>query len=253
MEWQPILVCQTKDRQWLPRFVGGMQRGNYSLEDRRQGEMTEGMQWPSDGEAPVPYWLKQPVHLLMVSRFWALLEGQTKASHSTTTVKTRAYSRPHSSAEHRPRTHSQENRTSGNAFVNMFPFSNPTPGGVIMKRTNKIQHGGEEETLLAHPRMLQNMVSNTLMWPCFQGYHSHPFETTERVRVFLARSGKLKNRVSNTPKASVGVATGHTAPVMTIWFRCSYTILEGLLHHDAEKYIQQRWLITKLKITLDQK
>jgi hypothetical protein len=54
-----------------------------------------------------------------------------------------------SGAENGPRTRSQENRTSENAFVNMFPFSNPTLPAGGAKRTNKNQHGGQEETFSA--------------------------------------------------------------------------------------------------------
>jgi hypothetical protein len=38
----------------------------------------------------------------------------------------------------------------------------------------------------------------------FPGYHSRPFETTERVRAFSAGSGTLKTSVSNTLRSSGG-------------------------------------------------
>jgi hypothetical protein len=86
--------------------------------------------------------------------------------------------------EHRPRTRSQENRMSENAFVNMFPFSNPTlPRQVVWRERTRINMADKRK--LSQP--FRNMVSNTPVRPCFQGYHSRPFETTECVRAFPAR------------------------------------------------------------------
>jgi hypothetical protein len=80
-----------------------------------------------------------------------------------------------------PRTLSQENRTSENAFVNVccsrsrsqFPHYLASAGGV--KRTNKNQHGGQEGTSSARSGT-GSPIDNTPVRPCFQGYHSriHP-------------------------------------------------------------------------------
>jgi hypothetical protein len=50
----------------------------------------------------------------------------------------RSYSRPRSGAENRPRTRSQENRTSENAFVNVFSLSNHTTSAGGVKRTTNM-------------------------------------------------------------------------------------------------------------------
>jgi hypothetical protein len=66
--------------------------------------------------------------------------------------------------------------------------------------------------LLARSRILKKRVSNTPMRLCFQGNHSRPFETTERVCVFLACSGML-NWVSNMPMESMALHCMHQSPI----------------------------------------
>jgi hypothetical protein len=97
-----------------------------------------------------------------------------------------------SGAENGPRTRSQENRIREHVPVLKSHTTGTSVGGV--KRTSKNQHGGQEET--------SSVRSGTGLRPCFQGYHSRPFETTERVRAFSARFITLKNCILNTPTCS---------------------------------------------------
>jgi hypothetical protein len=76
-----------------------------------------------------------------------------------------------------------------NSFVNIIPH-------YLGRWCEEIEQESTWRTRGNFLSPLRNRISNTPVRPCFQGYHSRPFETTERVRVFSARSGTLTNSIS---------------------------------------------------------
>jgi hypothetical protein len=95
------------------------------------------------------------------------------ARSSVTTVNamlqemSRSWPETRSGAENRPRTRSQENRTSENAFVSTFPFSNP----YISRWCEENEQESTWRTRRNFLSPFRNKVSNTQVRRCFQGYH----------------------------------------------------------------------------------
>jgi hypothetical protein len=87
----------------------------------------------------------------------------------------------------------------------MFSFSNPTLLRQVVWREPTIINMADKRKL---PSPVPEQGVKYAGAACFQGYHSRPFETTERVRAFSARSGTLNKNVSNTPQDYTSATLG---------------------------------------------